>query len=212
MSTVLMIGTRKGLWIGRSDEHREEWEFTGPHQDMEEVYSCLVDTRARPPPAAARRARPRAGSDRRCAGPTTSAPPGRRPPRRDPVRRERGRVGRAGLAARPRRRATASCRPAPSPAPCGARPTAASTSRSRRRCGTTRTGPDWGAGFGGQAFHTILPHPTDPDVGDGGDLDRRRLPDRRRRRLVDARATRASAPSSCPRASSTPSSASACTR
>ena len=22
--------------------------------------------------------------------------------------------------------------------------------------------PDWGAGFGGQAFHTILPHPTDP--------------------------------------------------
>ncbi len=22
--------------------------------------------------------------------------------------------------------------------------------------------PEWGAGFGGQAFHTILPHPTDP--------------------------------------------------
>ncbi len=23
--------------------------------------------------------------------------------------------------------------------------------------------PEWGAGFGGQAFHTILPHPDDPD-------------------------------------------------
>jgi photosystem II stability/assembly factor-like uncharacterized protein len=23
--------------------------------------------------------------------------------------------------------------------------------------------PEWGAGYGGQAFHTIVPHPTDPD-------------------------------------------------
>ena len=47
--TVLMIGTRKGLWIGRSDEAREDWRFSGPHFDMEEVYSCLVDTRTDPP-------------------------------------------------------------------------------------------------------------------------------------------------------------------
>ena len=44
-----MVGTRKGLWIGTSDEAREDWEFTGPHHDMEEVYSCLVDTRTDPP-------------------------------------------------------------------------------------------------------------------------------------------------------------------
>ncbi|MFC6345223.1 exo-alpha-sialidase, partial [Nocardioides hankookensis] len=43
--TLLMVGTRKGLWIGTSDAAREEWEFTGPHFDMEEVYSCLVDAR-----------------------------------------------------------------------------------------------------------------------------------------------------------------------
>ena len=43
--TIVMVGTRKGLWIGRSDEAREEWEFTGPHFDMEEVYSCMVDPR-----------------------------------------------------------------------------------------------------------------------------------------------------------------------
>ena len=45
--TVLMVGTRKGLWVGESDARREEWSFTGPHHDMQEVYSCLVDTRVR---------------------------------------------------------------------------------------------------------------------------------------------------------------------
>ena len=35
--------------IGTSDEAREDWEFTGPHFDMEEVYSTLVDTRGDTP-------------------------------------------------------------------------------------------------------------------------------------------------------------------
>src|SRR3954466_2178869 len=43
--TIVMVGTRKGLWIGRSDAAREEWQFTRPHFDMEEVYSCLIDKR-----------------------------------------------------------------------------------------------------------------------------------------------------------------------
>ena len=43
--TLVMVGTRKGLWIGRSDEARRDWSWTGPHFAMEEVYSCLVDTR-----------------------------------------------------------------------------------------------------------------------------------------------------------------------
>jgi hypothetical protein len=46
MGTVLMVGTRKGLWVGTSDDGRQDWSFTGPHHDMEEVYSCLVDPRA----------------------------------------------------------------------------------------------------------------------------------------------------------------------
>ena len=41
--------------------------------------------------------------------------------------------------------------------------------------------PEWGAGFGGQAFHTILPHPNDPQSVIAAHLDRRRLPHRRRR-------------------------------
>ena len=45
MSTILMVGTRKGMWIGTADDQRHDWEFTGPHFDMEEVYSCLIDKR-----------------------------------------------------------------------------------------------------------------------------------------------------------------------
>ena len=44
-TTVLMVGTRKGLWVGRSDAARRDWTWSGPHLDMEEVYSCAVDTR-----------------------------------------------------------------------------------------------------------------------------------------------------------------------
>jgi hypothetical protein len=32
--TVLLVGTRKGLWVGTSDQAREEWQFSGPHFDM----------------------------------------------------------------------------------------------------------------------------------------------------------------------------------
>ena len=46
--TVLLIGTRKGLWVGRSDAKRQEWAIEGPHFPMMEIYSCLVDTRDRP--------------------------------------------------------------------------------------------------------------------------------------------------------------------
>ena len=43
--TLLMIGTRKGLWIGRSDAQRQERTIEGPHFPMMEIYSCLADTR-----------------------------------------------------------------------------------------------------------------------------------------------------------------------
>src|SRR5215217_707625 len=47
--TLVMVGTRKGLWIGRSDESRRSWSWSGPHFPMEDVYSCMVDTRGDQP-------------------------------------------------------------------------------------------------------------------------------------------------------------------
>lgn len=44
-NALMLVGTRKGLWIGRSDDDRATWTWDEPRFPMEEVYSCLVDTR-----------------------------------------------------------------------------------------------------------------------------------------------------------------------
>lgn len=40
--SVLLAGTRKGLFIGRSDGTRESWTWDPPAFPMEEVYSVAV--------------------------------------------------------------------------------------------------------------------------------------------------------------------------
>lgn len=47
MTTVLAIGTRKGLFLARSDDRRE-WSVEGPHFLMEEIASVAWDTRRSP--------------------------------------------------------------------------------------------------------------------------------------------------------------------
>ncbi|HEX6339328.1 MAG TPA: hypothetical protein VFZ85_20405 [Jiangellaceae bacterium] len=44
MTVLLAIGTRKGLWLARSDDRRS-WQLDGPHFPMQEVHSCAIDTR-----------------------------------------------------------------------------------------------------------------------------------------------------------------------
>lgn len=48
MTHVLAIGTRKGLWLARSDD-RATWTLDGPHLLMQEVASVAFDTRVSPP-------------------------------------------------------------------------------------------------------------------------------------------------------------------
>src|SRR6478735_3953207 len=122
--TLLMVGTRKGLWLGTSDEARRDWEFTGPHFDMEEVYSCLVDTRGDTP-------RLLAGASSSWLGPQ--------------VRRS------DDLGATWQETPNGAVR---FPEDTGAKLERALWDHPHR--------PQWNAGFGGQAFHTVLPHPTDP--------------------------------------------------
>ena len=160
-ATVLMVGTRKGLWIGTSDEAREEWEFTGPHFDMEEVYSCLVDTRTDPP-------RLYAGASSSWLGPRVrrsddlgatwreSDDGGIRFPEGSGASVERVWQLAAGLD--------------PETVWAGTEPGAVWRSSDGGRTFALEQQlwdhphrAEWGAGFGGQAFHTILPHPDDPD-------------------------------------------------
>jgi hypothetical protein len=159
--TLLLVGTRKGLWIGTSDDAREEWRFTGPHFDMEEVYSCLVDIRHDPP-------RLYAGASSSWLGPRVRRSDdlgatwvegedgGIRFPEGSDASVERIWQLAPGLE--------------PETVWAGTEPGAVWRSENGGRTfaleQTLWDHPhrlDWGAGFGGQAFHTILPHPEDPD-------------------------------------------------
>src|SRR4051794_37134945 len=46
MTVLLAIGTRKGLWLARSDDDRRTWTVEGPHFLMREVASVAIDARA----------------------------------------------------------------------------------------------------------------------------------------------------------------------
>ena len=48
MTTVLAIGTRKGLWLARSEDRRS-WTLDGPHLLMQEVAALALDTRRSTP-------------------------------------------------------------------------------------------------------------------------------------------------------------------
>ncbi|WP_028636235.1 WD40/YVTN/BNR-like repeat-containing protein [Nocardioides sp. URHA0032] len=158
--TLLMVGTRKGLWIGTSDEAREDWEFTGPHFDMEEVYSCLVDTRGGTP-------RLLAGASSSWLGPQVW--------RSDDLGGSW--EGTPNGAVRFPDDTGAKVERVWQLAPgcedgvvyAGTEPAAVFRSTDRGETFTLERAlwdhphrPEWNAGFGGQAFHTVLPHPQDP--------------------------------------------------
>lgn len=159
-STVLMVGTRKGLWIGRSDEARADWSWSGPHFDVEEVYSCLVDTRD--------------GRTRLLVG-TSSPWLGPQVWRSDDLGATWQET--AGGAVRMPGDVDASVEriwqlvPGAEPGVvyAGTEPAAifrssdgGATFELERALWDHPHRPEWNAGFGGQAFHTVLPHPTDP--------------------------------------------------
>ncbi|GAW51321.1 MULTISPECIES: WD40/YVTN/BNR-like repeat-containing protein [unclassified Nocardioides] len=158
--TLVMVGTRKGLWIGTSDEARVDWEFTGPHFDMEEVYSCLIDTRGDAP-------RLLAGASSSWLGPQ--------------VRRSDDLGGTwqetpngairfpDGTDATVERVWQLTPGSEPGVVYAGTEPGAVWRSDDRGETFALERAlwdhphrPQWNAGFGGQAFHTVLPHPTDP--------------------------------------------------
>ncbi|MER7248969.1 exo-alpha-sialidase [Kribbella sp. NPDC000426] len=162
---VLLIGTKKGLWIGRSDAARTHWRLDGPvpEFEMQGVYGVGIDTRGD---------RPRlfVGGTSEHWGPavfhsddlgaTWVEPP-------------EGSIGFPTDTEASLERVW-QIQPAPPGQPgvvyAGSQPSALWRSTDG---GVTfelvrglwdhphRT--KWEAGFGGQAVHTVLPHPTDPD-------------------------------------------------
>jgi photosystem II stability/assembly factor-like uncharacterized protein len=158
---LLAIGTGKGLYLARSEDDRRSWQLSGPHHPMTGVYAVAIDKR---------RAAPRllAGVTSSHYGPSvaTSDDLGGswQEPEQAPV-------------AFPESTGTTLERvwqiaPGPATQPdrvyVGTQPSALFVSDDGgvsyelvRALWDHPHRPDWGAGFGGQAIHTVLPHPTD---------------------------------------------------
>lgn len=158
MVTELMVGTRKGLWIGRSDDARTAWSFEGPHFDVEEVYSTMLDGRGGG-------TRLFAGCSSLWLGPlvrrsdddgaTWQEAPIKFP---DDIDASVARVWQL-VPGSDEKTVWAGTEP-------GAVFRSTDGGESFELVRGLWDHPhrtQWNAGFGGQAFHTILPHPTDPD-------------------------------------------------
>ncbi len=163
--TMLMVGTRKGLWLGMSDQDRAAWEWSGPHFPMEEVYSVLIDRR---------------GEETRLFAGCSSSWFGPQIRRSDDLgaswqETPNGAVRFPDDAALPDGSAATLARiwqltpgVEDDVVWAGTEPAAIFRSEDRGETFELVRGlwdhphrPEWQAGFGGQAFHTILPHPTD---------------------------------------------------
>jgi len=161
MATVVVIGTRKGLWLARDTGDRSGWELSERQLGMNAVYGVGID---------ARRGTPRllAGTDSEHWGPTVLTS--------DDLGESWQEPEQAALAF-PERTETALTRvwqlqpglpEEPDVVWAGTQPSALFRSEDGGRTYAFVDGlwdhphrPEWGAGYGGQAVHTVVPHPAD---------------------------------------------------
>ncbi|MGI5215563.1 WD40/YVTN/BNR-like repeat-containing protein [Plantactinospora sp. CA-290183] len=161
-TTLLAIGTGKGLFLARSDDGRASWQLSGPHFPMTGVYSVAIDKR---------RATPRllAGVTSSHFGPSVGTSDDLGASWREPDE--------APLSFPVETGATLErvwqLAPGPADEPdlvyAGTQPSALFRSVDGgvsyelvRPLWDHPHREEWGAGFGGQAIHSVLPHPTDP--------------------------------------------------
>jgi hypothetical protein len=154
-----MIGTRKGLWLARSDD-RETWALEGPLFLMNEVVACAIDTRRDP-------IRLLAGAMSSHFGPQVF--------RSDDLGESWDETPNGAIRfpedtgnALEQVWQLALSETEPDVVYAGTQPSALFRSSDRgEHFSMVRSLWDhphrekWGAGFGGQAIHTVLPHPND---------------------------------------------------
>lgn len=157
-----MIGTAKGLFLARREQAADEWQVSAPHFPMTAVYAVGIDTRGET-------RRLLAGFESSHWGPTVSTSDDLGVSWREPD---------AAPMAFPKDTETSvervwALQPGPTSHPelvwAGSQPSAlfksidgGVTYELVRSLWDHPHRPQWGAGFGGQAIHSILPHPTDP--------------------------------------------------
>ncbi|MGI8628020.1 MAG: WD40/YVTN/BNR-like repeat-containing protein [Geodermatophilaceae bacterium] len=159
--TMVLIGTRKGLWTATSDDDRQSWTLRGPDLGLNEVAACAIDTRGDTP-------RLFAGASSSHWGPAMSYSDdlGASWIEPDPAPISFPKETDAALAR------VWQITPGPADQPdliwAGTEPSALWRSEDRGVSFTLNQGlwdhphrPEWEPGGGGQALHTILPHPAE---------------------------------------------------
>ncbi len=161
---ILVIGTRKGLFLARSRDSRASWEVEGPHFVMNAVYAVGADTRGGWP-------RLLVGADSEHWGPSVF--------RSDDLGVS-WREAKQGAVRFPPGTGAALTRvwqlqPGPAGQPdvvyAGTEPAAlfrsvdgGETFRLVKGLWWHPHRAGWMPGFGGQCLHTVLPHPDDPEA------------------------------------------------
>lgn len=160
-SILLAVGTRKGLWLGRSSDGARSWDFTGPHHAMSGVYSVLIDKRGPVP-------RVFAGVTDEHFGPVVATSDDLGATWTEPQSAKVAFPQDTGASVE----RVWQLQPGPPAEPdsvyAGVEPSALFRSHDGGRGFELVRGlwdhphrPQWEPGFGGMAIHTVLPHPTE---------------------------------------------------
>jgi hypothetical protein len=164
MDTLVAIGTGKGLFLARSEDDRKSWEVSGPLFPMTAIYGVAIDTR---------RATPRllASITSSHFGPSVAASDDLGASWQEPDRAPIAFPPDTGAALERVWQLTPGPASQPERVYAGTQPSALFVSDDGghafelvRSLWEHPHREHWDAGFGGQAIHTILPHPTEPSV------------------------------------------------
>lgn len=163
MSALLMIGTRKGLFLARGDDERRTWSVDPIAMPMDEIYAVAIDKRRSP-------ARIFASVTNSHFGPSVMTSDDLGQTWTEPEAAPIAFPGDTGEALRRVWAIVPGPRETPDLVYAGTEPAAVFRSGDGGRSFDMIRPlwdhphrPDWAAGFGGQAFHTVLPHPADRD-------------------------------------------------
>lgn len=163
MTVLLAIGTTKGLFLATSGDARTAWEVSGPHHAMTGVYSVAIDKRRGSP-------RVLAGMTASHWGPTLATSDDLGESWEEPEKAPLAFPERTGTALERVWQIALGPASHPDRVYAGTQPSALFVSDDGGQTYEFVDGlwdhphrPEWGAGFGGQAVHTILPDPRDGD-------------------------------------------------
>ena len=159
MPVQLAIGTAKGLFLAHSENDRKTWTISGPHFPMTGVYGVCIDTRSATP-------RLMAGVSSSHYGPTVAYSDDLGETWQEPDRAPIAFPADTGATLD---RVWQLSTDAEGRIYAGTQPSALFVSEDGgqtfdlvRALWDHPHREKWDAGFGGQAIHTILPHPSDP--------------------------------------------------